>query len=125
MGFTFEVEVLVSDDDNPIIDALLEYADVEAIMNVECELYHGFEGTQFQPPESSEATFMGAELEDINFYPHNNEDSLKVRFLVTSEMREEIARIARREIEKNWRGDYEGKAWDAYGDHMMDYPDQG
>lgn len=39
---------------------------------------------------------------------------------MTSEMRDEIVRIARAKIEKNWNSDYEEKAWDSYADEMME-----
>lgn len=120
MTHNFYVEVFVSDDDNPVLNALLDYAEVGARMRVECELHHGYAGSYIQPPEPSEANFSDAELDEINFYPHNGEDSLKIEFLMTSEMRDEIVRIARAKIEKNWNSDYEEKAWDSYADEMME-----
>lgn len=36
MTHNFYVEVFVSDDDNPVLNALLDYAEVGARMRVEC-----------------------------------------------------------------------------------------
>ena len=90
-------------DDHPLLDCLYEYAEVECEVHILCDLYFGFEGNRLEPPEDSRATFESAEVTRINLFPHDKEEGdLKIRFLVTPEMRAEIEKLALKKVVKDW-----------------------
>lgn len=109
-------------DEHPLLDCLYEYAEVECRVYVECDLYSGFEGSFTEPPEDPRAVFKSAEVTDIDFLPHDkDEGDLKVRVLVTHEMRKEIEKIALKKVVDEWSED---EVFRRYEDYYSDGPNR-
>jgi hypothetical protein len=109
-------------DDHPLLDCLYEYAEVECEVWVNCDLYFGFSGSGFEPPEDPAATFESAEVTRIDFLPHDKEEGdLKVRFLLTPEMKKEIEKIALKKVVDDWD---EAEVFRQHEDYYSDGPDR-
>ena len=120
-SFSFSKAVGVWDD-HPLLDCLYEYAEVECEVYVNCDLYFGFSGSNIEPPEDSRATFESAEVTSINFFPHDKEEGdLKIRVLLTPEMKAEIEKLALKKVVKDWD---ETDVFRRYEDYYSDGPDQ-
>lgn len=118
--FSFSKEVGVCDD-HPLLDFLYEYAEIECEVHILCDLYFGFSGSNIEPPEDSRATFESAEVTRINFFPHDKEEGdLKIRVLLTSEMRVEIEKFALKRLVKDWD---EADVFRRYDDYYSGGPD--
>lgn len=121
MNWTFTTGVTI-EGPSPLLDALLDYGEVECRVHVECELRPGHPGGPEEPPESPEARLEYAEVEEITVHPHDDPDpdaSEKALLLMTTDMRKEIERAAARIVERDWHRRYEEEAFRTHHEFHM------
>lgn len=121
MNWTFTTSVTLKDP-HPLLDALLDYGEVECKVHVMCELRNGYGGSQTEPPEPPEAQLEHAEVEEITVHPHEDTDpdaSEKALLLMTPDMRAEIERAAVRRVEREWHERYEDEAFSTHHEFHM------
>lgn len=117
MRHTLTAKLMVHDDGNPLTKPLFDYAEVEAEVKLECDLYFGFDGNYFEPPEKPRASLVNFKLVKFHFYPIDEEPlgEIKAAFLATPEMMKIVEKTVMDTITDEW-WEYERKVFTSYED---------